>query len=339
MFQKHTSKGYFTKVLTKLQKLPEHVGKSDHELCDLVNTLTDVEPFRESCDCFRAVVEEPSKGFTLEASAGEQEQLQCKEGLKDTSVEYERICKFPVKLVLYVKPTSPSRVPSGGIVKGPLHAALLISDHLFEWDERSLVIPRKVDLTKQPALITGFLNRSEWFAYVTEKRSKLEIASPQEFLYGQEVDIAFDLAAKKETLIESVITVFVDYNRNKKYHHKKCNNRHFIGAVAEGLGIKTLPAFGTSLKRQLEKSKKQCSRGLSRIEFTTHAELDAHTTALDSEDMKKLTTVDLEYLAGKYFYFHVLSWEQSPAPDQWSCQEEDCQLPKIETQLEKCSHS
>ena len=89
---------------------------------------------------------------------------------------YEKVCKFPVKVFLRVKPTAqaPPTGGVGGVFGAQLDAALLIWDHLFEWNDSSLVIPQPVDLKRlPPALITSVLCGSKWATYVANQRSKL----------------------------------------------------------------------------------------------------------------------------------------------------------------------
>ena len=327
--------------MAKLRVMPEYAEKPDGDLHDLVEALTEVESFRAKYECFRAIVETPIETLTMELSLDknliDRTQLQQSVATNKVAERYERVCKFPVKLVLRVKPSQ----CGSSVSDASLHAALLISDHLFEWDERSLVIPKKVDFTKQPTLTTRILHGSEWFTYVIQKRSRLDkvLTSPPGALHENEVDLMFELTTKKDDLIKSVIKSVTDYNRHKQYHKKSCNNRHFIQDVTGALGVKKLPAFGASLKQQLEKSKRQCSRKLSRANLTTHENLDVYVSGLGEEELYELAVVDLEYLVGKYFFFHVEQWEQSQAPDQWTCQQRNCQLTKVEEQLERTALS
>ena len=342
--QAHTPKGYYSKVMGKLQKLTEHATKPAHELHSLVEALTEVESYRANYECFRVIVEVPSETLAIESLEDkylvDQTQLHHSTATDKVVARYERVCKFPVKLVLCIKP-APRGSPSRSVSDASLHAAVLISDHLFEWDERSLVIPKKVDFTKQPALTTGILYGSEWFTYIVQQRSRLEgaITSPPDSLHKQEIDLMFELTTKKDDLLKSVIKTVISYNRNKMYDPRSCNNRHFILDVTKALGIKKLPAFGASLKQQLEKSNRQCSRKLSRADLSTHINLDVYVISLSEEKLHELTVVDLEYLVGKYFFFHVDDWEQSLAPDQWTCQHKNCQLAQLEKQLEKTALS
>ena len=339
--QTHTPKGYYSKVMTKLRKLPEYAEKPDLELHDLAEALTEVESFRANYECFRAVVETPIETLTLELSLDkdlvDQTQLQRSVATNKVAERYKRVCQFPVKLVLRVKPSQRDR----SVREASLHAALLVSDHLFEWDERSLIIPKKVDFTKQPALTTGILYGSEWFTYVVQRQSRLNdvLSSPPGTLHEKEVDLMFELTTKKDDLIKSVIKSVIDYNRHKKYHNRLCNNRHFIQDVTAALGVKKLPAFGASLKQQLGKTERQCSQKVSRADLTTHDNLDVYVSGLSEEQLCELSVVDLEYLVGKYFQFHVEDWERSLAPDQWTCQQRNCQLTRIEEQLERTALS
>ena len=341
----HTKNGYYSRVAAKLRKMQSHADKPDSELHDLVEMLTNVEAFRANYDCFRDVVESPIQDLALDASLDkglvDRAQLHHQVATEKVTERYESACKFPVKLVLCLKPSQRGIMPQGRIIESSLHEALLVSDHLFEWDESSLVIPRKTDLAKQPALTTGILYGSEWFTYVVHQRPKLEavISSRPNRLHDQEIDLMFNLTTKKDDLMKSVIKTIIDYNRNKSYNHVKCNNRHFVCDVTKALGVKKLPAFGASLKQQLEKSKRQCTRTLARAELANHTDLDTYVCGLGEENLVKLTTVDLEYLVGKYFHCHVESWERSDDPDQWSCHVANCQLNNVEKQLERTALS
>ena len=66
--QTHTPKGYYSKVMAKLQKLPEYAEKQDYELHVMVEALTEVESFRANYECFRDVVETPVETLTMELS-------------------------------------------------------------------------------------------------------------------------------------------------------------------------------------------------------------------------------------------------------------------------------
>ena len=337
--QSHTPKGYYSKVTTKLRELPKYAGREDEELHDLVEALTGVEPFRAKYECFQAIVESPIETLVLESSEDkhlmDQTQLQHSVATGKVAQRYKKVCEFPVKLVLRVKPAR----CSSSVGEYSLHTALLISDHLFEWNETSLVIPKVVDFSKQLTLTTRVLYGSEWFTYITCQRSKLEetITSPPDSLHKDEMDLIFELTAKKDDLIMSVIKVIIDYNQNRVYHDRMCNHRHFIQDVTRALGVNKLPDFGASIKQQLDKSKGQCSRKLSRTDLATHTDLDTFVGDLGERKLSELAVVDLEYLLGMYFHFHVESWESSPSPDQWTCQERNCQLTHIEEQLERAA--
>ena len=345
-FQRHFPKGYYSRVTAKVQSVPEHNQKSEKEIHDLVEALTSVESYREKYSCFHAIVEETCEQHMLVASVDkdliDKAQLHHKLATDKVNERYSEITKFPVKLVLCIKPDQHGGDGGSRIFDAPLHLAISIADHLFEWDETSLVIPRKSDPAKVPALTTGILYGSLWFTYVINQKSKLDdtVASPPDCLHDREIELMIQLTAKKDELIKDFITTIVDYNKNKTYNSKSCNNRHFVRDLARALGIKSLPVFGTSIKQQLEKSRKRCSRRLSRAELSTHGNLDTYISGLGEAKLSELTILDLEYLVGKYFHCHVESWEASPKPDQWACPEaNNCQLGKIEEQLERTALS
>ena len=158
--------------------------------------------------------------------------------------------------------------------------------------------------------------------------------SRPEKVYKKEIDLLFKLTVKKDNVIFAIIKTVVDYNRNKEYHERDCNNYHFIRDVTNAMGIKKLPEIGKSLGDMLEQSRRLCMDTLPRTDFVDHAALDGF---IRYNDLSQLTIRDIEYLIGKYFQFHLRNWELCHHPDQWSCQERDCQLGHLEEQLEKLS--
>ena len=328
----------------KLRSLDEHRQKSEDEIHELVEVFTNVESFREKYSCFQAVVEESSERHMLDASLDkdliDKSQLHLKQATEKVTERYKEVTKFPVKLVLSIKPGSVQST-SGSVAQAPLHIAISIADFLFEWNESSLVVPRNANEAKKPALTTGVLYDSDWFTYVVSQQSKLDdtIASPPDCLHDREIEFMIQLTTKKDDIIKSFITTIIDYNKNKMYDCRTCNNRHFVQDLAKALGVRRLPAFGASLKEQLDKSRKKCNRRLSRADLSSHSKLDAYVSELGEDKLFELTVPDLEYLVGKYFHHHIESFEASAAPDQWSCQEANCQLGKIEEQLERTALS
>lgn len=337
-------RGYHARVKNKLKKLPEYAEKSEEDLDKMVTNLTEFEPFRDKYDCFPVTVEATSKGYALEAIADgagvEAQRLPHHIAKGKVEDRYENVCKLPVKLVLRIKPTEQAPVK---IFDAQLDVALLIFDHIFEWNDSSLVIPKRVDLnTLPPVLMTPVLHKSEWSTYVSNQRSKVRAAvkSRSDKLHKKEINLLFQLTTRKDGLISSIIKTVIDYNRNKQYHERTCNNQHFIEDVTRAMGVPKLPEIGESLGKQLEQSRQLCIETLPRSEFADHADLDDFVRYYcESDDLSQLHIRDIEYLVGKYFHYHVRHWEQSHHPDQWTCQEEDCQLNNLEEQLEKLSLS
>ena len=345
MYEQHVERGYPTRVAKKLRKIPEYAQMSDEEFDSLVTSLTEFEAFRNRFDCFPATVEETTKGYALDVTADkewvEAERLPHDVARSKVKERYESVCKLPVKLVLRVKPTD--QPAPGGTFDARLDAALLIWDHIFEWNSSSLVIPDRVDLkTLPPAMMTSVLCGSKWATYVINQRSKMRSAakSHPEKVHKKEIDLLFKLTTKKDDLIFAIIKTVVDYNRNKEYHKRDCNNHHFIRDVTNAMGIKQLPVIGESLGDLLEQSRRLCMDTLPRTDFVDHAELDGFIRYYsENNDLSRFTIKDIEYLIGKYFQFHLRNWELCDHPDKWTCQERDCQLGHLEEQLEKLSLS
>ena len=202
------------------------------------------------------------------------------------------------------------------------------------------MIPERVDLnTLPPTMMTSVLHGSKWSAYVTNQRSSMRRAakSHPEKVHKKEVELLFKLTTKKDNVISAIIWTVLGYNRYKEYHKTDCNNDHFLRDITNAMGIKQLPNIGESLGNLLEQSRRFCMNTLPRTEFVDHAELDGFIC--NNCDLSQLTIKDVEYLIGKYFQFHLRNWELSHHPDQWTCQERNCQLAHLEEQLEKISLS
>ena len=343
LYERHVNRGYHARAVKKLQKLPKY---AEADLDELATSLTEFEPFRTKYDCFPASVEETSKGYTMDAAADsvwvEANRLPRELAMSKVKERYEKVCKFPVKLVLRVKKREDDR-PVMRTFGAQLDAALIVWDHILEWDSSSLVIPKPVNLkTLPPTLMTSVLHESKWSTFVTNQQSKFKkvVRSPTDKLHRKEIDLLVKLTTKKDSLIAAMINTVIHYNRHKQYDERDCNNHHFIHDVTTAMGIKKLPAIGESLGALLERSRLLCVETLPRTEFVDHADLDDFIHhCCESSSLSELGICDVEYLIIKYFHFHVRHWELSHYPDQWTCQEPDCQLKCLEEQLDKLSLS
>ena len=340
-YERHKNRGYHPKVTAKLRNLPEYAAASAEEVEIVLSNLTEYELFRTKYDCFPVAIEQISKGYTYEAMADlariEAKQLHRDAAKSNVKERYKNLSRLPVRLMLQIKQAAQ---PPAKIFDAQLDAVLLVVDHIIEWNATSLVLPRRIDLNKlPPTLMTPVLHGSEWSTYVSSQRSKVRtvVKSRSDKLHKKEIDLVFKLTTKKDGVISAIVKTAINYNRNKQYHERDCNNLHFIRDVTAAMGIKKLPEIGESLGRQLEQSRQLCMETLPRTEFADHAELDDFIR--DDDTLSRLNIRDVEYLIGKYFHFHVRHWERSNYPDQWTCQECDCQLKKLEEQLEILSLS
>ena len=346
LYDRHITTGYHYRVMGKLRTIPEYAEDSDEDLDKVVTRLTDFEEFRHAYDCFPATVEETTRGHTLDAVADrewmEAERLSREEAISKVQRRYEIVCKFPIKLVLRVKPVE-QRLERG-VYESRLEAALLVHDHLLHWDSQSsLAIPQCVNLkTLPPVLTTSVLCGSKWSTYINKQRSKMEsiVKSPPDKLHRKEIELLYKLTTEKDGLTAAVIHTMIDYNRNRQYHERDCNNRHFICDVTTAMGVKKLPEIKESLGEHLEQARLLCTDALTRTEFADHADLDDFVCSMHQTDtLSHLSIRDVEYLVAKYFFYHVRHWELSQCPEQWTCVQEHCQLKGLEQQLERLSLS
>ena len=338
-FERHQHRGYHARVVAKLRNLPEYATANAEVIERVVSDLTECELFRTKYDCFSGAIEQISKGYTFEAMADlariEADQLQHDAAKSKVRERYDSLSRLPVRLMLRIKQVDH---PPAKIFDAQLDAVLLVLDHIIEWNASSLVIPQHIDLNKfPPALMTPVLHGSEWSVYVSSQQSKMKgvVKSHSNKLHKKEINLIFKLTTRKDGVISAIVNTAVDYNKSKQYHEVDCNNHHFIRDVAAAMGIKRLPEIGESLGRQLEISRQLCKETLPRTEFADHAELDDFIH--DGDTLSQLNIRDVEYLIGKYFHFHVRHWERLNCPDQWTCEEYDCQLKTLEEQLDKLS--
>ena len=338
-FEQHKDRGYHARVAAKLQNLSDYDAASAEVIERAVSDMTECELFRTKYDCFSGIIEQTSKGYTYEAMADlariEAEQLQYDTAKSKVRERYDSLSRLPVRLMLRIKQTDQ---PPARIFDAQLDPVLLVLDHIIEWNANSLIIPQRVDLNKlPPTLMTPVLHGSEWSIYVSSQRSKMRnvVKTRSDKLHKKEIELVFKLTTKKDGVISAIVQTAVNYNKHKHFHERDCNNRHFIQDVTAAMGIKRLPEIGESLGRQLKQFRQLCVETLPRTEFADHAELDEFIR--DGDSLSQLNIRDVEYLIGKYFHFHVRHWERLNYPNQWTCEEDGCQLKKLEGQLEMLS--
>ena len=251
-----------------------------------------------------------------------------------------QVCNFPLRLIL----TPISRV--GIIAKtfsslldmefGPLHVALQVGDVILEWNDSSLVIPHFSE-HDDPLLKADIQHLCGWVDFTNEHVPSMKEAA-EKLDYPGQIDLIFRATAEKSRLINNLVKVIVNYNR---YHHYNLINRncqHFVSDALKALGVEKPVQFTGGLGDYFKALKSGCSKSV-KIEYTTHAELDAYMRNLQAKgDLNAMPQGDLEFLLAMYFKFHLDNRRQymkDPiALENWKCTERLCLMKELESRIQ-----
>ena len=297
------------------------------EQTELAEMLTSEEKLR--ANYFAGIVEGTAEALTLSASNDYKRvknlQLPPSQARQHSDERLQTISSLSMKLLLRTHPVR----GQGPILDDPLQAYLQIENLTLQWNDSSLVVPSEAStlLGSQP-IYKASLHLSEWSAFVNKQEPRRQLAIDNRD-HGLEVELIYELTKKRDTLISSLIRVIVEYNRNKQYNNRRCNNQHFIKDVCRAVGIKPFPEICTTFKQQLSKLKP--SRRMRR-NFATHQELDTFVREeIQNGSVASYKSYDLDFLIGQYLRFHITSWDESQDPQgQRKCQVDNCQLEELE---------
>ena len=213
---------------------------------------------------------------------------------------------------------------------GAFHAAILINGIVLEWNDSSLVIPRRASETQwvfhasvhthaqgsasaslQPIPVrAGATKTSEHFDRIIEKIDGIRM--------------------EKEALIDELVKVAVSYNTKHKYGVFSNNCQHFVKDCFYVIGIdKETHPFEGQMKELVDQLVREGATDKVTDNFATHEELDAHVM----ENISEMTAEDAKYYICLYHVFHTY---KNRFEDSAECQREFCQLRNLQQRLESC---
>lgn len=316
--------GYIGRVSAKLRdKYPD---KSTLELQNLAEILASEEQFRAKY--VSEIIDGLSERLVLEATTAQSElennQLPPSEALELSRKQLQAASNIPIKFLVHTRCT----YGQDKIVDAPLEGFLLIGNHAMQWNESSLVNPIEVSaLQESRPVYKGSVKLKGWSDFLKKQQPRIRKAI-EERGSELEVTVLYDLTQEKDKVFEAFVRVCVEYNRNKQYDSKTCNNQHFIKEVCHACGIKNPPEICPSIKKQLKTLKP--SRKVKR-NFVEHKDLDDFVKQeLEAKNLEAYKPNDIDYLIGQYFLFHIANWNESNSLDGWKCMVPECQLEELE---------
>lgn len=317
-------------VLKKLQKANYlNIPSEQHE--ELALTLSSETRMRETYfadllgmarDAVETVREE--KKFHEEGIRTMEQQKTCADTI---ALETGRVQSIQVKLALaMLGETWKQRVADlihrhfRSFQYGAFHAAIIVGDIVLEWNDSSLVIPRKIPTHK-------------WLFY-SSVHSSVETTSAGNPLplraTGEETNKHFDLTIdkidgirmEKEILIDALVKAAVTYNTKYNYDIVSNNCQNFARDCLKTLGIvKERFPFEGQVKELASLLVNEGPRKTACRDFATHEELDEHIAT----QMEEMTRADLQYCICLYHIFH----------QGVECSNQNCRLASLQNTLEK----
>ena len=139
-------------------------------------------------------------------------------------------------------------------------------------------------------------------------------------------DVIYESMSEKSQMIDRLVDVIADYNRNKEYNMLKCNCQHFVQDAMAALSINKSLQFKGRLQQRFE----QLKRGKLQVplELQSHENVDTYV----QEHKDRLERQDMEYLQCLYFDFHLPAIEESDDPD-WRCDRPECMSEELDRMI------
>ena len=290
---------YFGDLLGSAQEAVEEVrrGKATHR--------GGIRTFREQKTCMEDIAKEVHRVKTIEVELAFS---------KLNSQMWEKVARMIHK---YVK----------RFEYGAFHAAITIGNIVLEWNNTSLVIPRKRS-------DTTWLFRSS--VHSREEGSEGMLCDPVPVrASAQETDEHFDhivqsideIRKEKEVLVDELVRVAVNYNTKLHYDVLANNCQHFVRDCLHILGSpqESLPFEGKVRELADHLVRGRSTPAVMCNDFATHEELDVHVRS----HMHEMTVEDMEYSICLYHIFHAFGGDPT------KCSLGACYKNDLEQTLEK----
>lgn len=325
----------------KLRQNRAYADYGENELATLATQLTDQESIMN--EYFSVILYK-------EAAARVDEHMEEQEANFVTSIEVaasrdraiqrvEDTAKLEVKLLLRTIDSHMTGLArtAASILKmeyGPLHTSLLINDEvLLEWNTGSLVEPEQYDgINQHYPIMTSALHRVNTVSLIKY--------DPKD-----EIDLIFEATKSKLDMLDALAKVISRYNGQYYYHAIFRNCQTFVIDALKAMGCENPPKFQGNLKEYFENLK----AGNCQPQFDSHEALDRYVFENvtnrqtggqeGARNAGQLSTQEKEYLLGQYFQYHIQGMTESEDPEGWKCPVRNCQMEKLERNIDEQSMS
>ncbi|XP_064386999.1 uncharacterized protein LOC135335437 [Halichondria panicea] len=314
------------KALKKLKNHPTHKTKPAQELEQLAIELITPAKIRERFahllqaeGILGELLEDDNDGEPLHTLEFEAQHQKIKH-------ETSKACHLSVKISLQkLQITLPFVHTFAEKLKfeyGALHTAVVVGNVVIEWGREELVEPR-IDPNFVSEFQANIGDLGEWHEMGGRFQAEMSLANRQGDTVKQ-LGIVFDAIDEKSKLIDKLVGVIVEYNRNKNYGVLNCNCQDFAREALAALGIKKPIEFTGKLQERFEQLKK----GNRKVptELKSHQNLDAYV----EEHKNELGLQDLEYLQCLYFAEHLPKIEKSGNYETWVCGMSTCKSGELD---------
>ena len=244
----------------------------------------------------------------------------------ESAKRVDEVAKFEVKLMLryvdsQVQPDIVGRVAAAlNMEYGPLHAYLLINDHiLVEWCDNSVIIPRIVDPDEDSVKLASAIVQDI-------PKGKCTVTGP--YHMEDETELVFQASEHKLKLVKKLASVIALYNTTYTYNPIFRNCQKFVSDVLDELGCKDKPKFSEGMQKYFKHLRE---RGKVLVEFESHDELDRYV----QDNASTLSTHNVEYLLTQYFLFHHRAFIRANMPKHWQCPSPQCMADFLEIKIKE----
>ena len=203
---------------------------------------------------------------------------------------------------------------------GCLHASMQVGNAIvLEWDTSSLIIP-----TWKPISSTN-TTQSKSNARSGANGVQCASLSPNDVIEHE-----FEAAIAKKAQVDKIISVVIKYNKFIFFDPINRNCQKFVADVLKELDYPLHPKLVGNLVPYYDELKR-CQNQRKPKTFETHAKLNDYVRDCLGHDMSTMT---MEYLLVLFFMFHMTSLTECEQPERWSCQHQDCLMPRLEQRID-----
>ena len=320
-------------VMKRLRKVKQ-LEVSPEQLEELALTLCNEERMKEKyfknlSQCAQGAVDEVKKEKTCHRGGirNTQQQATC---MRVIHQEVHRVKSLEVKLAFRTLRTPKWQRVAQLIHKyvknfeyGAFHAAVIIGDTVLEWNNSSLVIPRRFSETDWVFWSSVHAQEEERITPVPVRATDQQTNKHFECI----VEKIEGIRKEKELLIEALVEMAVIYNTKLHYGIISNNCQHFVKDCLGAIGKSSNEKFEGKVGELADLLVKGGALNTVPGDFATHEELNTHVKL----NLEQMTVEDMEYCICLYHLFHAFE----DTEEDTECSDETCQEKNLEEALER----